>query len=193
MDEALRAELLALLADDDTTRERLARDGSLFAGYHPEMEAVHRRNAGRLRAMVEAHGWPGRAAVGNDAASAAWRILQHSIGEPELMRGLLPLVRAAVERGDASAAELAMLEDRICTCEGRLQRYGTQFDWNDDGTAMVPMVGVEDPERLDERRAAVGLPPMAWRQPPAAGEPVPADLAGRRAEMDAWARRVGWR
>jgi arsenate reductase (thioredoxin) len=106
---------------------------------------------------------------------------------------MLPLVRAAAARGDASPAELAMLEDRICTFEGRLQRYGTQFDWNDDGSAMVPVVGVEDPEHVDERRACVGLPPMTWRRAPPADEPAPADVAARRAEMDAWARRVGWR
>ena len=42
-----------------------------------------------------------------------------------------------------------MLDDRIRVFEGRLQRYGTQYDWNDAGTAMVPMVGVEDPETVD--------------------------------------------
>ena len=193
MDEVLRSELLALIADDDATRERLARNGSLFAGYHPEMEAVHRTYAARLRAIVEARGWPGRALVGEDGASAAWRILQHAIGEPDLMRGMLPLVQDAATRGDASTAEVAMLEDRIRVSEGRLQRYGTQFDWNDDATAMIPMVGIEDPDHVDERRGAVGLPPMTWRHPPPPDEPPPADLAARRAEMDAWARRVGWR
>jgi len=50
--------------------------------------------------------------------------------------------------------------------EGWPQRYGTQYDWSDDGAAMVPMVGVEAPESLAERRAAVGLAPMVWRHPP---------------------------
>ena len=35
-------------------------------------------------------------------------------------------------RVDADAAEVAMLEDRIRVSEGRLQRYGTQFDWSED-------------------------------------------------------------
>jgi hypothetical protein len=62
--------------------------------------------------------------------------------------------------------------------------YGTQFDWCEDGMAMVPMVGVEAPESLAERRAAVGLPAMVWRRPPPPGSAPPAE---------AWARRVGWR
>jgi hypothetical protein len=56
---------------------------------------------------------------------------------------------------------------------------------------------IEDPERVDERRAGVGLPPLAEaverRRETAAGEPAPADLQARRREMQAWARSVGWR
>lgn len=193
MDEDLRADLLRWIAEDDETRERLARDGSLFAGYHPEMEAVHRRNAARLREVLARVGWPRRTRVGDDGASAAWRIVQHAIGEPALLRGCLPLLQQAAAEGEADPAEVAKLEDRIRVSEGRLQRYGTQYDWNDDGTAMVPMVGVEAPESLAERRAAVGLPPMVWRHPPPPGQPPPPDHAARQAEMEAWARRVGWR
>ena len=193
MDEDLRANLIEWIAEDDAVRERLARDGSLFAGYHPEMEAVHRRNAARLREVLARVGWPGRALVGEDGASAAWRIVQHAIGEPTLQRGCLPLLQAAAAEGEADPAEVAKLEDRIRVREGRPQRYGTQYDWSDDGAAMVPTNGVEAPESLAERRAAVGLPPMVWRHPPPPGERPPADLAARQAEIEAWSRRVGWR
>lgn len=189
----LADELFAMIARDDETRERLSGDGSLFRGYHHEMEAVHRENAARLREIVEEHGWPGRAMVGAEAASAAWRIVQHAIGEPAFVRSMLPVVAEAAARGDADPAEVAMLEDRIRVYEGRPQRYGTQYDWNHDGTAMVPMVGVQEPETLEARRAAVGLPPMEWRLPPPPGEAPPTDLAARRAEYEAWLRRVGWR
>lgn len=192
IDEELRHELLARIEHDDVVRERLARDGSLFDGYHPEMEVVHRDNAAWLAEVVARRGWPGRAVVGSDGASAAWRILQHAIGEPALMRGLFPQVRDAVARGEAEAAELAMLDDRIRVLEGRPQRYGTQYDWNDDGTAMVPIVGVEDPELVEARRREVGLPPMRWELPPPA-ESRPRDIAAHRAAGEAWARRVGWR
>jgi len=109
------------------------------------------------------------------------------------MREWLPLLRAAAARGDADPAGVAMLEDRIAVFEGRSQRYGTQYDWNDAADAMEPMKGVDDPAGVDARRAAVGLPPITWRQPPPPDEPPPRDLAARRAAMDAWARRVGWR
>ncbi len=192
---ALAGELVAMIARDDATRARLAADGSLFAGYHPEMEAVHRTHAARLVELVAAHGWPGRALVGDAAASAAWRILQHAIGEPAVMRRLAPVVAAAAARGDVAPAEAAMLEDRIAVLEGRAQRYGTQYDWDESLTAMVPMIGVEAPDTLDARRAAVGLPPMQWRRPvdPDQAAHPPASWAARQAELDAWARARGWR
>jgi Family of unknown function (DUF6624) len=194
MRDDLRRQLLAWIAEDDAERERLARDGALFAhGYHPEMEAVHRRNAHRLAAIVDEHGWPGRALVGDDGMAAAWRIAQHAIGEPALMREWLGLLHDAAARGDADAADVAMLEDRIRVLEGRPQRYGTQFDWDDSGTAMVPMGGVDEPETLDDRRRRVGLPAMTWTRSPPADEPPPADPAARAFELDTWARRVGWR
>ena len=190
----LRDELLALLADDDATRARLAADRTLFGGYNPEMEAVHQRNAARLRAIVgEIGGWPGKSAVGEDGAHAAWRILQHAIGEPELMRAMRPALEQAVADGEARAADLAMLEDRIRVLEGRAQRYGTQYDWDEAGMWMVPIGSVEDPEKVDVRRRAVGLEPMVWRRPPPPDEPPPDDVEARRRDMDEWARQVGWR
>ena len=189
----LRDELLAMEAEDDRVRALLAADGSLFAGYHPDMEAVHRKNAARLRAIVGEIGWPGRSAVGDQAAHAAWRILQHSIGEPDLMRGMLPAVERAAAAGEARPADLAMLEDRIRVLEGQPQRYGTQYDWDDSGRWMVPIGTVEDPDGVDARRRAVGLDRMEWRRPPPPDESPPADLEARRREMDDWAQRVGWR
>lgn len=73
----------------------LGRSGALFDGYHPRMREVHERNAGRLGAILEAHGWPGRSLAGEDASAAAWLVLQHAIGNPSLQRRGLTLMRAA--------------------------------------------------------------------------------------------------
>src|SRR5689334_20169251 len=119
----LRAELVAMAAEDAATRERLARDASLFEGYHAEMEAVHRRHAVRLRAIIAAVGWPGRSLVGEDGADAAWLVVQHAIGEPAFLRAMLPILQQAAADGEADPAGVAMLEDRIRVFEGRPQRY----------------------------------------------------------------------
>ncbi len=197
MNEALRDELLAMEAEDRRVRAALIAEGALGDGYHPRMAEVHNRNADRLSAIIDRHGWPGRGLVGEDAARAAWFVLQHAIGQPALQRRGLVLLREAAARGDASAIGVAMLEDRIAFFEGRPQRYGTQYDWDERGE-LAPWA-IEDEAGVDERRRAVGLPPLAenthrLREEAArAGEGPPRDWKKRRAEMEAWARQVGWR
>ncbi len=86
-----------------------------------------------------------------------------------------------------------MLEDRIRILEGGKQRYGTAFDWDDNG-AMSPQP-IEDPDGVDARRAAVGLPPLAetTARHRAGDSPRPPDLAQRRRDYEAWLKKVGWR
>src|SRR5262245_37409470 len=133
MNTTLQVELLEMAAADQRVRAELAADGSLFNGYHPAMQAIHDKNASRLTEIIEQHGWPGRSLVGNDAAHAAWLILQHAIGHPDLQRQGLALLQQGVARGEVPAVEAAMLEDRILVFEGKPQRYGTQFDWDANG------------------------------------------------------------
>ena len=193
----LHDELLGMAAEDGAVRERLVADGALFEGYNPLMAIVHRRNGDRLAEMVDAHGWPGRALVGDDGADAAWLVLHHAIGDPALQRRCLPLLEQAAAHGDVAPWHPATLLDAIRFHEGRPQVYGSVFDWDESGE-MTPWQ-IEDPEGVDERRALVGLPTLAEqtvsvREAAAAeGDLPPADPAARRREADAWAHSVGWR
>jgi hypothetical protein len=194
--DELRAELIAMAAEDQRVRAELLAEGTLFQGYHPRMAEVHHRNAARLSAIMDRVGWPGRRLVGVDAADAAWLVLQHSIGDPAVMRRGLSLLRSAAA-DEVAPAQLAMLEDRVRILSGLPQRYGTQFDWDSDGV-MNPHE-IEDPDKVEELRRDVGLAPLAEkvreiREGVAReGAVPPADLTARRREIDAWARSVGWR
>ena len=198
MNEALRDELLEMARLDERVRAALAASGELFgAGYEARMERIHARNARRLRRIIESVGWPGTDLVGSDGAEAAWLILQHAIAEPGLLRRALPLLQAAAREGQASPRHAAMLEDRIRFFEGRPQRYGTQFDWDAEGN--LSPCAMEDPQRLDERRRAVGLPPLAEQMEEARtratseGDRPPADYDAYAKARDEWAATVGWR
>lgn len=191
MNVDLQRDLLAMREADLRVREELAHVGELESGYHPRMELLHRQNAERLRAIVAEHGWPGTAMVGEDGAQAAWLVLQHAISEPDMQRGYLPLLLEAATRGEIPRWQPAYLADRICFFEGRPQIYGTHSDWNDEGVmAIYPL---EVPERVNELRAGVGLPPLNLSKP-SAGQRIPLEgLENHRKQMDAWARSVGWR
>jgi len=197
MNETLRDELLEMVRRDEVVRAELAASGELFGGYEPRMARVHERNATRLGRIMESVGWPGTDLVGREGAEAAWIVLQHAIGEPDLLRQALPLLQAAAREGRASPRHAAMLEDRIRFFEGRPQRYGTQFDWDADGN--LSPGDVEDRERLEDRRRAVGLPPLAEQmdearsRASAEGDRPPADYEAYASARDEWAASVGWR
>jgi hypothetical protein len=193
----LRQELLGMAEHDLRVRAELAADGTLFDGYHPRMQAVHDVHAARLTAIMDVVGWPGESRVGRDGAEAAWLIVQHAIAQPALQRRALVALQAAVARGDAPALQAAMLEDRIRTLEGRLQRYGTQLDW--DARGVLNPLPIEDPAGLDARRRAVGLGPLettlATQRRAAAEtqERPPADWGARQRDLETWLRATGWR
>ena len=191
MNAALRDELLAMDRYDQQVRAELARDGSLFDGYHPRMAAVHDANAARLKAITDDHGWPTEPLVGEDGARAAHRIAQHSINHPELMREWRRMLDEASGCGDVPRAHFAYIDDRIRIFEGLPQRFGTQWRGGPDGLEPSPLA---DPEHVDEWRSELGLPPLsvlrASGPPPQPWDP---DAARRHDEQElAWRRSVGW-
>jgi hypothetical protein len=197
INRTIASELSDMARADQTLRASLVERGELFGAYHPEMRALHEANATRLAAIIETIGWPTKERVGLEASEAAWLIAQHAISKPPVMRAALAALQHESGQGRASKTHVAYLEDRIAVLEGRGQRYGTQFDWNDDGQ-MVPQQ-LDDPANVDARRAAVGLGPLAskledMRKGMAKdGEKPPADLKAYRAAAAAFAVEVGWR
>jgi hypothetical protein len=191
LSEELAAELIALAAEDQRVRAELLAEGVLFGGYHPRMEAVHRHNAARLAEIIAEVGWPSERVVGVEGAAAAGLIAQHAIGEPAFQRACLVALQRASERGEVPAWQPAMLEDRIRVFEGRLQRYGTQLDIDEEGR--LHPHPIEDPDGVEERRRAVGLDSLADRLARAERVPPPADRAEHQRGYERWLREVGWR
>jgi len=157
------------------------------------MEKVHLKNAAQLERMIDEHGWLGKSLVGADGAEAAWLVAQHAISLPEFTRKCLRLIQQAVAANEAEPYQAAYLRDRICFFENRPQRYGTHSDWN--GAGVMEVWTLEDEEKVNENRAAVGLPPLEnlTRENEETRENKPENYAERQAGFDAWAKRVGWR
>jgi hypothetical protein len=188
---ALAAELIALAAEDARVRGELLEKGVLFEGYHPRMEAVHRRNAARLGEIISWHGWPGGAMVGEQASEAAWLIAQHAIGEPAFQRACLAALLRAADLGQVPTWQPAMLDDRIRVFEGRLQRFGSQLEVDEHGELRPHPI--EDPVGVDERRRTVGLEPLAEKLARQPRVPRPGNYLEHRAGYERWLREVGWR
>jgi hypothetical protein len=155
VDEELRAELVQRAGRDQAARLSVRTDFAMTE-WEAVVAPVDRDNTARLREIIGRHGWPGRQLAGDDGAHAAWLLAQHA--PPELQEECLPLLEDAVRRGDASAADLAYLRDRVLTHRGEPQLYGTQYL---ETRGVLELWTVRDPAGLDERRAALGLPPEA--------------------------------
>lgn len=197
MNSSLRDELLAMEDEDIRVRAELLDAGVLGDGYHHRMREVHERNAARLKEIIAEHGWPGRSLVGTDGSHAAWRIVQHAIGDPPFQRRCVSAIEKSVAAGEAPLAQLAFLVDRVRYFEGKPQLYGTQFDWDENGE-LNPWQ-IEDADHVDERRKRAGLNTIAERtreireQAAREGDTGPRDREEHKRKYEAWLRETGWR
>jgi hypothetical protein len=154
---------VAALADELTAMAAADHRSSLHANSDDPAEQLAwrrltARHGDRLSEIMDEYGWPRADMVGEDAARAAWLIAQHADRQLDVQRRALKLMRQAVSAGSASPRELAFLRDRTLVNEGRKQICGTQIAGVKDG-APVPWP-CEEPERMDELRAEVGIEPF---------------------------------
>ena len=91
------------------------------------------------------------------AAKAAFMIVQHNHYVQQ--KRFIETFRAAAAEGLLAKSSLALMEDRILTHEGKPQLYGTQVS-RSDGQEQWQLSELADPERVDQRRAKMGLGPI---------------------------------
>lgn len=158
-DPALREELLRRAGVDQVARRAVfGTDGSVDDAARERMMEVDRENTAWLKQVLGSRGWPGSDLVGHDGAKAAWLLVQHADHDPEFQRAALALMQSTVEAGRAERSDFALLTDRVLLADGKPQRYGTQFQTDDDG--LMRLRPVEEIDGLEARRAAFGLPTM---------------------------------
>jgi len=193
-DHAFSGELIVRARRANAVHARLIAEHRLGPGYHPEQESIDIANADWFADVLTRRGWPKRSVVGDEGAAAAVQLLRRAMSRPSLQRRGLELLMEAAQSGEASMIDAAHFADRIAVYEGKPQLFGTQLDWGADG--VLAPAPVSDPDKIDQRRALVGLPPLAdliAEAREAGADGPPPDLAERRAAFDAWARTVGWR
>jgi Family of unknown function (DUF6624)/PQQ-like domain len=161
----LRAELERMMEEDQKFRTRLDEVEKKYGPNSKELAALWKEQAEidnrllkRLEEIIGQYGWPGRSLVGADASLAAFLIIQHA--DYEYQKKYFPLIKEAMKKGEIRPQDVALLEDRILMREGKKQIYGSQLTRN-DATGKYELWPVEDEENLDNRRASVGLEPIA--------------------------------
>lgn len=150
--------------DDQIYRQEL---GEIQEKYGPDSEEIRTQwevinkqdsiNLVKVKKILGQHGWLGWDEIGRRANSAIFLVIQHA--DLETQEEFLPMLREAVERGDAMASDLALMEDRIALRQGKKQIYGSQIGLNRE-TGEYYLSPLQDPDNVNKRRAKVGLEPL---------------------------------
>jgi hypothetical protein len=157
VNQALRQELLALAEQEQSFLGSTERDQDSDEVQRQLLDVIGRLTR-RLVEILDIYGWPGKTLVGEDGAEAAWTLALHTMHDAEVLRRCLTLMRDAAAAGEAEPWQVAFLVDRVSLVERNVQVYGTTICRQADGSFGPPLL--EDPDRVDARRRAVGLPPL---------------------------------
>lgn len=132
---------------------------AFLVAFLPRMKRVDEENLRTFKALLDRWGWFNRTAWGDKADSEAWLLADHADSDLSFQKRVLGLLEPLVKSGKTDPSHFAYLFDRVAVNGRRLQRFGTQGYCVGPGKwTPRPM---EDPEHVDERRKAAGLPPLA--------------------------------
>lgn len=112
------------------------------------------------------------------------------------MKKCVELLKNVVQKNQADPKNLAYLTDRIAVFEGKPQRYGTQFDWDENGNLSPNFF--DDLIKVNERRKSIGLNTLEEQtailrnQAKIENQSPPSDFEKRKQEKEAWKQDVGW-
>jgi VWFA-related protein len=113
-------------------------------------------NTAELCSILKQYGWPTRDLVGEDGAKSMFYLLRNSATD-ELQRDLLPVIIAAVKKGEVSKSSFATYIDRLRTNAGLKQIFGTQATIQNGFLVLFP---ISDEQHVDARRKQYELAPL---------------------------------
>jgi hypothetical protein len=146
--EAVRARVDYLAPPEDRLATRHAGQVGL----------VERTNVQRFASLLAECGWPRRSVDGEQALVHAHKLATQASGNLSLHKMVLRQLEPAVAAGEAPGRDLALVADRVAVMEKRPQPYGTQLRLV--GQCTWDFHPLDERSLVEERRKAVGLPPL---------------------------------
>jgi hypothetical protein len=118
---------------------------------------IQQRSQAELEELISKKGWPRVAAVGREAAMAAFLVVMHSSDGAQ--KKYLADIKKVCEAGELPWERYAAVYDRGLYNENQPQRYGTHTRYNEQ-TKKEELYPLEDETRVDEWRKELGLPAL---------------------------------
>ena len=165
LNQPLKRELAEIRELDQGLRQQITPTEKKFGFKSPQLDSLWRqmqrtdaRNLVRVTAIIDQYGWPGKSLVGRSGSVTVFLVIQHS--DLTTMQKYLPLMRQATAKGEMEKQSLALVEDRVLTFQNKPQIYGSQLH-TDPQTGKTEFLPIADEAHVDERRARMGLEPLA--------------------------------
>ncbi len=121
-------------------------------------EKNHIINENKVRTILDNYGWPTKEMIGEHGNWTICNVIQHA--ENDVRVKYLPMMKEAVKEKKLEPRFLVRAQDRIATERGDLQIYGGQMKYYPE-TKSFNVWPVFDPVNIDNRRAEIGLEPIA--------------------------------
>jgi len=126
--------------------------------YQKEYRKNHVLNIKKIKKILDKYDWPELTLIGAQGNRTICNVLQHA--DQETREHYIPRMKQAVLDKKLEPRYLVRAEDRIATDKGELQIYGGQMKYYPE-TKSFNVWPVFDPINIDERRAEIGLEPIA--------------------------------
>ena len=148
-DQAVRTDWAKIVTGNVTQEEAIE--------YALKMEETDSTNLVVVSHILDCYGWLD--GLSQEANKAIFLVIDHS--DLETMNRYQGLFHKAAEKGYISFGDLVAMEDRMLMNDGKPQKYGTQaYALGREGESIIYIWPVEEPEKLNERRADAGLSPI---------------------------------
>lgn len=138
-----KSEILSMVYESD---QRIRKENNLIK-YAKE----DHRNQELVVSIIEKCGMPSLDEVTQKEMDAIWLALQHTVKKYRIK--YFPQIEKAVENGDLSKEQYAIMKDRILMDQGKPQIYGSQIK---NGKLYT----LESPEFVNDRRKKMGMEPI---------------------------------
>lgn len=121
-------------------------------------DIINNKNQKELERLIQNKGWPKISAVGHNASSTAFLIIQHSdIAKQKIY---LPTIKKLCEVKEADWQNYALMYDRIQVSENKPQKYGSQIHFNQK-TQTNELYPLENESKVEDWRKELGMESLA--------------------------------
>ncbi len=165
LEKPLVAQLDSIHQEDQLYRKQLreieqkyGRDSDEIKAQWASIDKKDSINLIKITKILDERGWLGADVIGTQGNSTLFLVIQHA--DVDTQKKYLPMMREASKDGRAQPSSLALLEDRVALRSGEKQIYGSQIG-RDPETGVYFVSPMIDPDKVDERRATVGLGSIA--------------------------------